>query len=295
MSKKLKLGIIGLSQGNGHPYSWSAIFNGYNPSDMKDCGFPVIPEYLSKQTFPNDCIKDAEVTHIWTQDKKLSQHVALASNIPHVCDNMEELLNNVDAILLARDDAENHFEMARIFIEAGLPIYIDKPLAFSLAEAEKIYKLEKYPQQIFTCSALAYAPELQLPFDIGTILHIESVIIKDWNKYAIHIIEPTLKFLPPHSQILQSTVNNFSNNKTLILNWDSGVTTTFLTIKQGKFKAKIFLYGTKGYHEIQFNSTFNSFKNALQHFVNIITKKEQNTSKETALQAISIIERGNES
>ena len=24
----LKLGIIGLSEGNGHPYSWSAIFNG---------------------------------------------------------------------------------------------------------------------------------------------------------------------------------------------------------------------------------------------------------------------------
>ena len=26
----LKLGIIGISNGNGHPYSWSAIFNGYD-------------------------------------------------------------------------------------------------------------------------------------------------------------------------------------------------------------------------------------------------------------------------
>lgn len=293
MQKELKLGIIGLSQGNGHPYSWSAIFNGYNPTYMKDCGFPVIPEYLSKQTFPPDCIQGANVTHIWTQDKKLSEHIAQASHIPYVCNKMEELLNNVDAILLARDDAENHFEMAKIFIEAGLPIYIDKPLAFSKTEAEKIYQLEKYSHQIFTCSALAYAPEVQIPFEIGTIQHIEAVIFKDWNKYAIHVIEPTLKFLPPHSQIVQSVVNDFANNKTVILNWNTGITTTFLTIKQGKLKAKIFLYGTNGSHEIQFNNTFNSFKNALQHFVNIITNKAENTSKETTLQAITIIERGN--
>ena len=42
----LKLGIIGLSSDNGHPYSWSAIFNGYDPEEMARCPFPGIPEYL---------------------------------------------------------------------------------------------------------------------------------------------------------------------------------------------------------------------------------------------------------
>jgi len=31
----IKLGIIGTSQGNGHPYSYSAIFNGYNKNEVK--------------------------------------------------------------------------------------------------------------------------------------------------------------------------------------------------------------------------------------------------------------------
>ena len=31
----LKLGVIGLSEGNGHPYSWSAIFNGYDSVEME--------------------------------------------------------------------------------------------------------------------------------------------------------------------------------------------------------------------------------------------------------------------
>ncbi len=42
---KLTLGIIGSSSGNGHPYSWSAIFNGYDKSLMNDCPFDVIPKY----------------------------------------------------------------------------------------------------------------------------------------------------------------------------------------------------------------------------------------------------------
>ena len=49
MMKELRLGVVGLSEGNGHPYSWSAIFNGCDMSFMKDCGFPVIPGYLAKQ------------------------------------------------------------------------------------------------------------------------------------------------------------------------------------------------------------------------------------------------------
>ncbi len=34
------LGIIGMSPGNGHPYSWAAIFNGYNKEKMAKCPFP---------------------------------------------------------------------------------------------------------------------------------------------------------------------------------------------------------------------------------------------------------------
>ena len=35
--KELRLGVVGLSEGNGHPYSWSAIFNGCDMAYMKDC------------------------------------------------------------------------------------------------------------------------------------------------------------------------------------------------------------------------------------------------------------------
>ena len=43
----LTLGVMGMSEGNGHPYSWSAIINGdYDEKAMADCSYPVIPAYL---------------------------------------------------------------------------------------------------------------------------------------------------------------------------------------------------------------------------------------------------------
>ena len=87
MSRIINLGIIGSSEGNGHPYSWSAIFNGYNKKIMENCGYPSIPRYLEKQKFPNDQIKEAKVTHIWTQNKKSLLQQKIASKI-----NLQEFL-----------------------------------------------------------------------------------------------------------------------------------------------------------------------------------------------------------
>lgn len=296
MNKKLKFGIIGLSDGNGHPYSWSAIFNGYNEVYMKNCPFPVIPEYLSKQKFPENCINAVKVTHIWTQDKKISEHIAKASNIENIVENYEDMMGKVDAILLARDDSQNHFEMAKPFIEAGLPIYIDKPLATSLTEAKKIYDLEKYEGQIFSCSAISYANELKLTDDmkkeIGEIKYIDTCIIKDWNKYSIHIIEPVLKMIDDYGEIINSSVNSYNNCKTVIINWENNITTSFKTLYDCKCPIKITIYGTKATKELIFEDTYNSFKSALSEFVQIVKKEKKNNSKEITLKAVEVIERG---
>ena len=32
--KELKIGILGMSEGNAHPFSWSAMYNNYNKEEM---------------------------------------------------------------------------------------------------------------------------------------------------------------------------------------------------------------------------------------------------------------------
>jgi len=294
--KQLKLGILGISEGNGHPYSWSAIFNGYNSKYMKDCPFPVIPQYLAQQNFPQDTIPNAKVTHIWTQDKKQAEHIAKSCNIKYIVENYEDMIGKIDGILLARDDYENHYEISKPFINAGLPIYIDKPLAIKTNIANQMFNLEKYKNQIFTCSAIAYAKEFALTKNeidkLGNIKYVDACIMKDWEKYGIHIIEPVLKIIGDQGQIQKTNIIQNNSIKKVSISWESGLITSFTTLGKIPSPISIRLFGTNEYKNLIFKDTFFAFKKALQTFVNIILKKENPPSKNFTLQVIDIIEKG---
>ena len=122
----------------------------------------LIPDYLKKEKWPQARIPNVEVTSIYTQDEDVSNHIAKASKIGKVCSSIEELISSVDAVLLARDDAENRLEFALPIIESGLPVFIDKPFALSKAEADLMLEKQHQETQIFTCSSLRYARELFL-------------------------------------------------------------------------------------------------------------------------------------
>lgn len=292
----VKLGVIGLSEGNGHPYSWPAIINGYDPFYMKDCGFPVIPEYLEQQTFPQDKIPNAEVTHIWTQDLKLSEHIAKATYIKCVAKKFTDMIGVVDAILLARDDFENHMFYALPFLEAGIPIYIDKPLACNVEEAKKIFSHQIFKGQIFTGSALKYAKEMQLSNDqidnLGKINFIKAVVPKDWDKYSIHVIDPIVQLQIDKGSIIWSVVNKLGQINNLNVAYSNGMTLSINTTGDIKTPIKISIYGSKSSIDLIFFDTFSAFKSALQIFINNVSTKSYIENTNLILEAVNLIELG---
>ena len=125
----IKLAMLGMVEGNGHPYSWSAIINGeYNAKVMAECGYPVIPQYLAAAPQEELGIPGAKVTHVWCDNLSDAEKVAKAALIPNVVEKAEHVIGEVDAVLIATDKGEEHLERAKPFIDAGLPIFIDKPL-----------------------------------------------------------------------------------------------------------------------------------------------------------------------
>ncbi len=299
MKSPLRLGIIGLSDGNGHPYSWSAIFNGYEPEAMEACGFPVIPRYLEKQNFPNDAISDAKVTHVWTQDEAISKHVARAARIPNVCARFDDMIGSVDGILLARDDAPTHFEFAAPFLDAGLPVYIDKPIALSLAELNRLYAHQQYPGQIFTCSALRYAGEFHLDEaardEIGPIRALHAVTPKDWDRYAVHVIEPSLALLGEQGTIADSHVMKTENGGAeLAVRWESGVRARFSAMGHGVSCPLVLrVMGERGWRDLVFRDSFAAFRSALDDFVGGIRQKDVRAAPGFVRQVVDLVERGN--
>jgi hypothetical protein len=73
----------------------------------------------------------------------------------------EEMIGKVDGMLIESQEGAVHWERARLFLEAGIPCFIDKPFTCGMADAHKIVELaEKRNVPIFSSSSLRYAPEL---------------------------------------------------------------------------------------------------------------------------------------
>lgn len=293
---ELRLGILGLSKGNGHPYSWSAIFNGYDPGAMASCPFPAIPDYLARQSFPKDSIADARVTHVWTQSRSVSEHIASASLIEHVVDNYDDMIEQVDGVLLARDDAENHLEMSRPFLEAGLPVYIDKPVAVNQRDLQSIVALEQFPGQIFSCSALRYARELQISSaeieDIGAIRYVYATVPKFWQTYAVHIIEPVILVLGEHSTVKDVNTIRSGDQAVVTVLWTNGIMTTFAALGKTATKIQMIVYGDKSSKTYTFTDSFTAFRSALMAFIEGIRTRRRMIPFHTLETIVKIIECG---
>ena len=72
-----------------------------------------------------------------------------------------DLIGKVDGMLIEAVDGSVHWERAKPFLEAGIPCFVDKPFACSVADARKIIDLaDKKKVSLFSSSSLRYAPEL---------------------------------------------------------------------------------------------------------------------------------------
>jgi hypothetical protein len=76
--------------------------------------------------------------------------------------SIDDLLQRVDVVLLESVDGRPHLAQARPIIAAHKPLFIDKPLAASLADAMEIFRLAKENNvPCFSSSALRFASGLQ--------------------------------------------------------------------------------------------------------------------------------------
>jgi predicted dehydrogenase len=76
-------------------------------------------------------------------------------------DSIDELLTRVDVVLLESVDGRPHLEQVRPVLRAHKPVFIDKPLAGSLADAVEIVRLaEESHTPCFSSSSLRFSPDV---------------------------------------------------------------------------------------------------------------------------------------
>lgn len=294
MTSPLRFAMLGMIPGNGHPYSWSAIINGFDPVAMAACPYPVIPKYLGAPPAGSVQIPGARVTHLWTDNPAEAAGVAAASLIPHIVARPEDVIGHVDAVFIATDDGFDHVRRARPFLEAGLPVFIDKPLALTVEDLRTFITWEKAGARLLSSSGLRYAPELA-PYLAGTtnpalgdLRWISGVSCKTWERYGIHLLEPIARVLGPGflSVRLETVPSDLvagvadpgspasarpATVEVAHLTHRSGVQVSLPVIYDGGATfGTMHLCGTAGQATVRFTDTYSSFRGQLVSFIDFV-------------------------
>ena len=272
----IEIGIIGFSPNNGHPYSFSAIINGYNKKYFKKVGYKFILNYLNKQSHKNFLNKNLKITKAWSNDYNQAKLLAKACRIKTVVKNYQDLADNkIKAVIIAKDDWKNNKKIAQFFLKKNIPVFLDKPL--TLREEDLNFYKKYYNKKILmSCSGLRFSNQI---IDIKNKIKLNGKpnliignISNNVEKYSVHLIEVIQKLGFLKVKKIEKLDTNFEtyflkleNNIHFILNCCG----KNIRINEMDFFCK------NGHFKIDFNDNFGSFKNTLKAFSNLIKQKKQ--------------------
>jgi hypothetical protein len=281
----IRVGLIGYNEGNGHPFSFSAIINGYDPEMMKTCPYQTITNYLANKSTDDFGVGSMKVTHIWCPDRAMSELVASCTYIPNIVSEYCELVGRVDAVIIARDDYKVHYEISRLFLENDIPVFIDKPLCADLEEL-KFFTPYLKSGKLMSCSGLRYLPALVEYFsDTNSkedVLWSHNVSIVDWFKYGVHVLESTISVIGADVEWVQNSGED-GNDIVRIQNKSKKFSIIQVNTATG-FALRSTIFTKSGNHlDVRYDDNFTCFKTLLVQFeTQIITGVPAIDPEETA-------------
>lgn len=106
-------------------------------------------------------IEEARVVKVWDEKREDAETLAKVVGIDQVCDDLAECGRDVDGILIPDDCTCRHYRHAETLWPAGKPMFIDKPLAGTIEEAEGVVaKAEEHGVPVFSASGLQFTEEI---------------------------------------------------------------------------------------------------------------------------------------
>ena len=147
-----KIGIIGLD--TSHVVAFTTVFNKgpKNPADAaKYAGFRVTHAFAQgSKDIPESTTRVPEYT-----EKLKGMGV-------EIVDSIEKLCAQVDFVMLESNDGRVHLEQVLPVLKAGKTVFIDKPIAGSLADVIRIQEAAKQAGVVYFCSSsLRFAASTQ--------------------------------------------------------------------------------------------------------------------------------------
>jgi hypothetical protein len=234
-----KVGIIGLD--TSHSVAFTKTLN------SADAG-PEFEGYRITAAYPrgsNDIKSSVDRIPAYTEEvKKLG--VEIVSSI-------DELLAKVDVVLLETNDGRLHLEQALQVMKAGKRMFIDKPVAASLADTISIFDAAKhYNVPVFSSSSLRFEKVTQeiAGGSIGKVLGADTYSPASIEKthpdlfwYGIHGVEMLFTLM---GRGCKSVSRVYTENTDIVVGlWNDNRLGTFRGTRSGKYDIGGIAFGEK--------------------------------------------------
>jgi predicted dehydrogenase len=110
------------------------------------------------------CERGMRLAKVWDPEFERARTFATTfSDKPEPCRSVEDMVAGVDAAFICCCDlnGSDHLEMARPFLKAGLPTFIDKPFAATWKDAKELVRLaEKHEAPLMSASLLSFTDQV---------------------------------------------------------------------------------------------------------------------------------------
>ncbi len=238
-AKPLRAGMVGLD--TSHVTGFVSIFNGAKDGELTE--LKIVAGYPGGTDFPPSKDRVAKFTE------------TLRGKGVEIVDTIPALLDKVDVVLLESVDGRIHLQEAREIFQSGKPVFIDKPLAGSLADAIAIAELAKqHHVPWFTSSSIRFAPELRKALgnaEVGDIIGASTwgpcsyqEGTPDMFFYGIHGIEALFTLMGRGCETVTRTKGPANDQVTGV--WQGGRIGTYRGLVKGKEEFGAVTFGTKG-------------------------------------------------
>jgi len=162
-------------------------------------------------------------------------------------------------------------------VEAGLPLFIDKPLCDNRADLAVFRKwIVEERRPIMSSSSLRYSKEFrpyhQSTHELGPLRFVSVTMSKKWETYGIHALEALYPIVGPGF----NTIRNIGTCDRNIVHMvhQRGIDIVIACIKDVQFGGALRLAGVKGNVTVCSKDTFYAFKAQLAAFVGFLRTGE---------------------
>ncbi len=175
--------------------------------------------------------------------------------------SIEALLKKVDAVIMNSVDGRVHLSQAKPVLEAGIPLFVDKPMTASLKDAKELVALSKKTgTPFFSSSTLRYCQEvidLKKEDVIGCVAYSPCKFDPthpDLFWYGIHGVETLFTVMGPGCESVQRTTVEGADVVTGV--WKDGRVGTFRGIRDGSYGYGVVVFGKKGIEQTKIRARY---------------------------------------